>query len=176
MKAYVPESEENKGESVPRQPGRRWWAWLRLALLGIALAVATSVVLVRPLLPTGQEALREGEVAPESIRAPRSVTYESAVLRTEEQERAAAEVEPIYILPNPALARQQLDRARQVLDYLGSVRADTLASPAQKRGWVLAVPDHPARRGLGPGSIGDSGRARSGDAQGDPRGARGGGS
>jgi len=98
-------------------------------------------VLVRPLLPTGQEALREGEVAPESIRAPRSVTYESAVLRTEEQERAAAEVEPIYILPNPALARQQLDRARQVLDYLGSVRADTLASPAQKRGWVLAVPE-----------------------------------
>ncbi len=85
--------------------------------------------------------LEAGDVAPQDIRAPRRITYESTLLYTEAQNRAAAAVEPIYTLPDPALGRQQLDRARQVLDYLGSVRADPLASPAQKRGWILAVPE-----------------------------------
>jgi len=129
-----------KGTS-PRWFGQRWWAWLRLVLLGIVLIGVTGGMLVRPLLPTGQEALVEGQVVPQDIRAPRSITYESAILRAQEQERAAAQVEPIYVLPDPALARQQLDRTRQVLDYLGSVRADALASPAQQRGWILAVPE-----------------------------------
>jgi putative nucleotidyltransferase with HDIG domain len=125
---------------------RKWWAWLRLVLLGIMLAGITTVVMILPrlpnsLLPTGRVAIKIGDVAPEDIRAPRSVTYESAILRTREQERAARDVQPVYSLPNPAIARQQLDRARQVLDYLGSVRADTLASAAQRRGWILAVPE-----------------------------------
>jgi len=107
----------------------------------MVLATVTGVVMVLPLLPTGRLVLEEGDVAPEDIRAPRSVTYESAILRAEEQERAASRVEPVYTVPDPALARQRLDRARQVLDYLGSVRADTLASPAQQRGWILAVPE-----------------------------------
>jgi len=100
--------------------------------------------MVRPLLPTSllpisRVALEVGEIAPSDIRAPRSITFESAIRYAEEQERAAAAVQPVYTLPNPALARQQLDRTRQVLDYLGSVRADSLASTAQKRGWMLAV-------------------------------------
>jgi len=126
-------------ESSPRRVGHRWWVWLRLVLLGMVLAAVTSVVMVLPLLPTGQVVLEEGEVAPQDIRAPRSVTYESAIRYAEEQRRAAAGVLLVYTRPDPALARQQLDRARQVLDYLGSVRADTLASSAQQRGWILAV-------------------------------------
>jgi len=123
----------------PQQVGHCWWVWLRLILLGIVLAAVTGIVMALPLLPTGRVVLEEGYVAPEDIRAPRRVTYESAILRAEEQDRAASRVEPVYTLPDPALARQQLDRARQVLDYLGSVRADTLASSAQRRGWILAV-------------------------------------
>jgi len=131
-----------RGNRRARPPRRvRWWAWLRLILLGMVLAGVTGTVMVLPLLPTGRVVLEEGDVAPEDIRAPRSITYESAILRMEEQERAAAAVRPIYTRPDPARARQQLDRARQVLDYLGAVRADTLASPAQKRGWILAVPE-----------------------------------
>jgi membrane-associated HD superfamily phosphohydrolase len=130
---------------VPRGD-RNWWAWLRVILLGILLAAITAVVVILPrlpnsLLPTGRVAVEEGDVALNDIRAPRSVNYESAILREREQERAARQVQPVYTLPNPAIARQQLDRVRQVLDYLGSVRADTLASAAQKRGWILAVPE-----------------------------------
>lgn len=129
------------GEGTPRRTGHGWWGWLRLVLLGTFLAVVTGVSTVLPLLPSGQVVLEVGDVAPVDIRAPRRITYESAILRAEEQARAAAAVEPIYTPPDPAQGRQQLDRARQVLDYLGSVRADPLASPAQKRGWILAVPE-----------------------------------
>ena len=131
----------NGAKPPPRQRGHRWWTWLRLVLLGMVLAGVTGAVMVLPLLPTERVVLEEGDVAPQDIRAPRRFAYESALLRAGEQQRAAAAVSPVYTLPDPALARQQLDRARQVLDYLGSVRADTLASFAQQRGWILAVPE-----------------------------------
>ncbi|MFQ6100528.1 MAG: HD family phosphohydrolase [Anaerolineae bacterium] len=139
MSTNTSSARGNGEESTSRQASHRWWAWLRLILLGTVLAGVTAIVMVVPLLPTDQEVLAEGDVALEDIRAPRSVTFESAILRAREQERAAAEVEPIYTIPDPALARQQRDRAHQVLDYLESVRADPLASSAQKQSWILAV-------------------------------------
>ncbi|MGD2105653.1 MAG: hypothetical protein PVJ55_11135, partial [Anaerolineae bacterium] len=95
--------------------------------------------MVQPLLPTGQVKLEVGDVASETIRAPYTLAYDSAIRREEEREAAASRVEPIYTSPEGDLARQQLERAREVIDYLGSVRADALASTAQKRAWILAV-------------------------------------
>ncbi len=135
-------NNENGIESRPGANGRRrWWAWVRLILLGLALTTVTALVMVQPLLPTGQVMLEEGDVAAETIRAPYSLTYDSRIRREEERERAASRVRPVYSSPEGDLARQQVERAREVLDYLGSVRADSLASTAQKRAWVLAVPE-----------------------------------
>jgi putative nucleotidyltransferase with HDIG domain len=131
----------NGAQKLPSPNGRRWWAWLRLVLFGVVLAAATGLVMVQPLLPTDQVMLEEGDVASETIRAPYALAYDSAIRHEEEREKAAAQVRPIYTSPQGDLARQQLERARAVLDYLGSVRADTLASTAQKRAWVLAVPE-----------------------------------
>jgi membrane-associated HD superfamily phosphohydrolase len=141
MSTNATDARGNGGQPSPHQVGHRWWAWLRLILLGMMVAGVTGVVMVLPLLPTDRVVLEEGYVAPQDIRAPRRVKYESAILRAEEQDRAASRLQPVYTRPDPALARQQLDRVRQVLDYLGSVRADTLASSAQQRSWILAVPE-----------------------------------
>ncbi len=119
----------------------RLWPWLRLILLGLLLAAVTGTVMALPLLPDSRVVLEPGDVAPQDVRAPRSITYESEILRAEERERAASRVQPEYTRPDPALARQQVDRARKVLDYLGSVLADPLASDVQKRAWVLTVPE-----------------------------------
>ena len=118
-----------------------WWAWARLILLGLLLAGLTGAMMVLPLLPTDRVTLDVGGVADTDIRAPRRITFESALLRAEEQDRSAASVAPVYTKPDSARARQQLDRTRQVLDYLGSVRADTLASSSRQRAWVVAVPE-----------------------------------
>jgi len=141
MSKNAADAKVNSGRPAPRRPVHRWWAWLRLVLLAMVLAATTGVVIALPLLPTGRVILEERDIAPQDIRAPRSITYESAILQAREQEQAAATLKPIYTRPDPALARQQLDRVRQVLDYLGSVRADTLASSAQQRAWILAVPE-----------------------------------
>ncbi len=139
------ELKSSNGNGDQARPGssrrRHWWAWLRLVLLGLALSAVTGLVMAQPLLPTGQVLLEEGDVAPETIRAPSSLVYDSRIRREEERERAASRVSPIYSSPQGDLARQQLERAREVLDYLGSVRADSLAARAQKRAWVLAVPE-----------------------------------
>jgi putative nucleotidyltransferase with HDIG domain len=112
-----------------------------LVLLGVFLAGLTGAVMVLPLLPTDRVTLDVGGVAGEDIHAPRRITYESDLLRAEAQESAAASVEPVYSTPDPALARQQLDRARQVLDFLGAVRADTVASTSEQEAWIVAVPE-----------------------------------
>jgi len=141
MNASANTARASEGKRPPRRRRHGWWAWLRLVLLGAVLAGVTGTVMALPLLPTDRVMLEVGDVASKDVRAPRRITFESAILRAEEQKRAASSVDPVYTLPDPALARQQLDRARQVLDYLGSVGADTLASNAQKRAWILAVPE-----------------------------------
>lgn len=128
-------------ESPKRRERRDWWDWLRVILLGVVLAGVTGVAVARPLLPTGRVVLEAGDVAPETIRAPHALTYDSAIRQEEERSKAASRVKSVYTSPDPSLARQQLERAREVLDYLGSVRADTLASTAQRQGWILAVPE-----------------------------------
>ncbi len=120
---------------------RKWWLWGRLALLGLALMAVSTFLLSFPLLPSGRVVLEVGDVAPRDIRSPRRMTYESAILTAEQQKQAEAAVPPVYTAPDPNRARQQLERARQVLDYLGAVRADPYATPAQRRAWTTAVPE-----------------------------------
>lgn len=120
---------------------RRWWANIRLGLAGLTLAALSVVLLSFPLFPFSRLVLEEDGVAPQDIRAPRSITYESEIRTAEQRQLAEQAVQPVYTAPDSELARQQLERTRQVLDYLTSVRADSFATPAQRRAWVLAVPE-----------------------------------
>ncbi len=119
----------------------RRWAWVRLTLIALLLATLSTFLLAFPFFPSGRLALEEGDVAPRDIRAPRRITYQSSILTAEQQRLAEATVEQVYTAPDADIARQQLERTQQVLDYLTSVRADTLASPSQRRAWVRAVPE-----------------------------------
>ncbi len=121
--------------------GQSWLFWVRLVLLSLVLVTAGIFFLSIPILPSGRVVLEVGDVAPRDIRAPRRITYESAIRTAEQQQQAEAAVEPVYTPPDPNLARQQLERTRQVLDYLSAVRADPFATPAQRRAWTVAVPE-----------------------------------
>jgi putative nucleotidyltransferase with HDIG domain len=117
----------------------RWWPRSRLALATLALVAVSTFLLSFPLFPSGRLVLDEGDVAPRDIRAPRPLNYESAIRTTEQQRLAEAAVEPVYTFPDADRARQRLERTQQVIDYLSSVRADSFASPSQRRAWILAV-------------------------------------
>jgi hypothetical protein len=116
-------------------PSRRWI--VRQILVGLALTLVTVFALVFRF--TDQYDVTVGSVAPRDIRSPQDITYESETLSQQAREEAMREVASVYTRPAPDVARQQLQRLRQVLEFLSAVRADPFATEAQKASWVLAV-------------------------------------
>lgn len=112
--------------------------WIfRQFLFWIWLSSAMSFVLIFSL-PSGFDLL-VGDVVPQDIHAPRDISYVSELLSAQAREDAAQQVAAIYTSPDSRVARQQYDRARDVLAYLRELRADVYASEAQQYAWVLAV-------------------------------------
>lgn len=115
---------------------RRWV--LRQGLLGCWLVLVVTFALA---FSFNRYTLNVGDVAAQDIRSPRDLTYVSAILSAQAFADAQANVEPVYTRPDPEIALQQRDRARQVLDFVGAVRADGYATDNQQRAWLLAVPE-----------------------------------
>src|SRR5574341_964920 len=112
------------------------------AFLMIAVSLVTYAALAIPVgLRPAALPLRIGDVAPRDFQAPRDLEYVSQV-RTEEA-RAAAEkaVQPVYTPPDPAIARQQIDRLDAALQTISSVRLDPTATLDQKQAELASLQD-----------------------------------
>jgi putative nucleotidyltransferase with HDIG domain len=106
-------------------------------VLGGAFIIASDV-----LVPSRSKvALEEGDVAPRDLLAPRSLKYESAVLTQAKKDAAVAAVRPVYDSPDPSVANEQTQRARQILDFVENVRYDDFATLDQKKRDLAAVTD-----------------------------------
>lgn len=127
---------------------------LRTSIYGLfvaAFVLVGAVILASNALFPADEAvtLQAGEVAPHDILAPRSLKYESEVLTEAKRNAAIAAVRPIYDPPDPAVRNEQMQRARQILDFIENVRYDDFATTAQKVADIAAIADlH-----LAPGTI-----------------------
>lgn len=107
-----------------------FWLWLTLVI---------TVVLI---YSTPQEYdVGVGDVVSQDIRAPRDITFVSEILSEQAREDAARRVQPLYTAPDSDIAREQYNRARDVLAYLRALRADPLGSDKQLSAWVRAVPE-----------------------------------
>jgi len=117
-------------------------ATLRGVVLGVLLILFSALILTVRVRPTDDVAqLRVGDVAQRDVLAPRRITYVSAIETEAARARAEAAVAEIYDLPDASIARRQIARARQILDYFDSVRADVHATPDEKRELIAAVND-----------------------------------
>ncbi|MBN1874469.1 MAG: HDIG domain-containing protein [Anaerolineae bacterium] len=116
----------------------RSWIVLQI-LLWVLLTLVIAFVLVFSFA-NGYD-LDPGDVAPRDIRSPVDITYVSAIRSRQAQDEAGRNVSSVFTSPDPQVARQQLDRMRQVLAFLSALRADIYASDVQKYAWVLAVPE-----------------------------------
>jgi putative nucleotidyltransferase with HDIG domain len=119
-------------------PYERGLIYLNRVAVSLAAAlfvlVAMAIVAFEDVFPgqTGVDTLAIGDRVSDDILAPKTLQYESAVLTAQRREEAAAAVRPIYDPPDPAVARQQTDLARQILDYIDDVRQDTFSTTDQK--------------------------------------------
>jgi putative nucleotidyltransferase with HDIG domain len=120
-------------------PGR---GTLRGVVLGVLFMLLSALILTARVPPTDDVAqLRVGDVAQRDVLAPRRIIYISAIETEAARARAEAAVPEIFDLPDASIARRQIARARQILDYFDSVRADMHATPDEKRELVAAVND-----------------------------------
>jgi putative nucleotidyltransferase with HDIG domain len=102
-------------------------------LLLILSALLSYLALTYPLaLRPSYLPITVGNVAPQDIQAPASMTYESAVQTEAAKKEAERSISPIYLPADPAIARQKLDDLRTTMQYITSVRADQFAGRDQK--------------------------------------------
>ncbi len=111
-----------------------------LAILGIAFVATTSVLIAyNALVPVEGVELATGQVAPKDIIAPRSISYDSDVLTKLARQAASDAIQEVYDPPNPGVARQQIQLARHVLDYIDNVRHDSFATLVQQKADLEAI-------------------------------------
>lgn len=133
-------------------PPDRGMIYLNRVVVSLAatlfVLVATAIVAFDAVFPgqTGVDSLVIGDRVANDILASKTLQYVSPVLTEQRREDAAAGVFPIYAPPDPAVARQQTDLARQILDFINNIRRDTFSSTSQKIGDIqqitaLALPE-----------------------------------
>lgn len=134
----IPGTQTAPPESVQRF--RRFWRGLRLLLLALLLTAGIAVILLFPILPVRTPFdLKLGDVAPEDILAPREISYTSQIETEAARAAAAASVDDIFDAPDPRIVRQQVRRARQIMDFVQDVRADPFAGEPLKHSYLQAI-------------------------------------
>lgn len=118
--------------------------WIDLLIVG-SLTASVGILLIGLLSWQGPFGSRIqlviGEVAPYDVVAPSQITYESAVLTERARERAAQSVPDQYDSPDSRVRRQQIERARQILEFITVVRNDAYATPEVQVDYLLAIDD-----------------------------------
>ncbi len=111
-----------------------------ILLLTVSLVTFAALAVPLSLRPTALP-LQVGDVAPRDLQAARDHEYVSQV-RTEEARQAAERaVQPVHTFPDPAVARQQIERLSATLQFITLVRADTTTPPEQKQAELSALSD-----------------------------------
>jgi hypothetical protein len=84
-----------------------------------------------------------GASSTQDILAPRALRYVSEALTEAARVQAASAVPDVYDPPDARVARQQVLLLRDILDFMGSVRADNFAGYGQKQIDLTSIRDLP---------------------------------
>lgn len=114
-------------------------------LYGLLVVVCVVLALAALLIPSISRAVspppKPGDIATVDYRAPEPITYISEVLTEEKRQQASDAVQPIFTSADTGVARTQLNRLRNTLDYISTVRSDQYASQTQKQEDLVALSD-----------------------------------
>jgi putative nucleotidyltransferase with HDIG domain len=106
------------------------------------IGLASLAALIVPLsLSPGALPLNVGDVAPRDLQAPEAIEYISEVRTEDARAVAARAVLPTYSVPDPSIARGQIERLRAALDFISLVRNDEFATPEQKQADLQSLSD-----------------------------------
>jgi putative nucleotidyltransferase with HDIG domain len=118
----------------------------RIRILQFGLILAVSLVSFAALtLPIGLRSTTQpldiGEVAQITLKAPHDISYVSDI-RTEEARKGAENaVQLVYTVPDPAIARQQIERLSTAMQYITSVRDTPDVTNEQRKANLVSLSD-----------------------------------
>lgn len=99
----------------------------------LLIAIAIFLALILPVsLRSEPSLLKIGDVAFQDIRAPRSFNYVSEILTETTRKEAEKSVSPIYLPADPVISRTQIEKLKNIVGFINSIRSDTFASEDQK--------------------------------------------
>ena len=116
----------------------------RRTLLPTLVLICTSILvyisIIQPWsLRQNSLPLSVGDVAPQDLRAPHNIQYPSNVLTEAARADAERAVAPVYLPPDPAVARAQSDALASILTSIASIRADPETTFEQKKTGLFAI-------------------------------------
>ena len=116
----------------------------RQTLLPLLVLVCTSILAYLALIQSWS--LREtslplavGDVASQDLSAPRNIQYVSNVLTAAAREEAERAVAPVYIPPDPAIARTQIADLSNILQSIAQIRITPLTTLEEKKTALAAI-------------------------------------
>ena len=104
--------------------------------------ISCTAILSIPFDNTEQTfGLKVQDVAPQDIRAPFPLTYESDVLSAAARETAGNNIATVFFPPSSSITRQQLERLNFALDFIDAVRMDGYATRDQQMADLASMAD-----------------------------------
>lgn len=105
---------------------------LQLVILAIT-GILAIVILVRPFsLDPSAGTYDIGDVSPQDIQAPQTLSYVSEALTEQARKEAELNISPIFLPADPGITRKQIANLRNAINFINVVRDDTYASPEQR--------------------------------------------
>ncbi len=99
------------------------------------------VILLYEANPQGHLSLSVGDIAPQDIRAPYAMSYDSDVLTQEEVARVVKEAPDVFNPPSARVAREQTAKAQDIINFISIVREDQYATKEEKVAMLKAITD-----------------------------------
>ena len=124
-----------------RPPVSRRIRILQVSLIVVVSLIAFGVLTVPLGLSPTTQTVEVGDVAQTTVQSPLDIEYVSEVRTEEARKGAESAVQPVYSQPDPAIARQQIERLRTTLQNITSIRSDVELTVDEKRDGLLALSD-----------------------------------
>ncbi|MGD8585619.1 MAG: HDIG domain-containing protein [Chloroflexota bacterium] len=126
---------QNETEQRIQVLARRSLLWIFV----FVLTLLVTLILALDFVARPQVQVTLGEPSPEDVIAPESITYVSDVLTEQARQQAAAAVSDQYTSLDLSIARSQKNLVNSVFSFMEDVRADPLADPETKAGYLQQI-------------------------------------
>jgi putative nucleotidyltransferase with HDIG domain len=127
-------------EDIPQSLHRSSRHTVLSVLVLVCATILSYLALIQPWsLRQTSLPLKVGDVASQDLRAPHDIRYVSNVLTDAARNEAERAVAPVYIPPDPAIARTQAETLTTILQSISVIRSDNLSSLEEKKNALIAI-------------------------------------